>query len=123
MRKLPVLIFCLNLFGVIQQVAAEENKTVDIVLIGGSIMSATLGTYLHKLEPTWTINMYERLNGVAEESFDGWNNAGTGHSAFCEMNYSPGKADGTIDISKAIGINESFEISRQFWSYQMKITS
>ncbi|BBI92206.1 malate dehydrogenase (quinone) [Serratia symbiotica] len=120
MRKLLVLIFCLNLFGVTQQVAAEENKTVDVVLIGGGIMSATLGTYLHELEPTWTINMYERLNGVAEESSNGWNNAGTGHSAFCEMNYTPEKADGTIDISKAVGINESFEISRQFWSYQVK---
>jgi len=64
--------------------------------------------------------MYECLNGVAEESSNGWNNAGTGHSAFCEMNYTPEKADGTIDISKAIGINESFEISRQFWSYQVK---
>ncbi|MCX2957398.1 malate dehydrogenase (quinone) [Serratia symbiotica] len=120
MRKLLVLIFCLNLFGVTQQVEAEENKTVDVVLIGGGIMSATLGTYLHELEPTWTINMYERLNGVAEESSNGWNNAGTGHSAFCEMNYTPEKANGTIDISKAIGINESFEISRQFWSYQVK---
>lgn len=120
MRKLLVLIFCLNLFGVTQQVAAEENKTVDVVLIGGGIMSATLGTYLHELEPAWTINMYERLNGVAEESSNGWNNAGTGHSAFYEMNYTPEKADGTIDISKAIGINESFEISRQFWSYQVK---
>ncbi len=121
MRKLLVLIFSLSLFSVTQQAAAEEkNKTVDVVLIGGGIMSATLGTYLHELEPTWTIDMYERMNGVAEESSNGWNNAGTGHSAFSEMNYTPEKADGTIDISKAVKVNESFEISRQFWSYQVK---
>lgn len=121
MRKLLVLIFSLSLFSVTQQAAAEDkNKTVDVVLIGGGIMSATLGTYLHELEPTWTIDMYERMNGVAEESSNGWNNAGTGHSAFSEMNYTPEKADGTIDISKAVKVNESFEISRQFWSYQVK---
>ena len=92
MRKLLVLIFSLSLFSVTQQAAAEEkNKTVDVVLIGGGIMSATLGTYLHELEPTWTIDMYERMNGVAEESSNGWNNAGTGHSAFSEMNYTPEK--------------------------------
>lgn len=121
MRKLLVLIFSLSLFSVTQQAAAEDkNKTVDVVLIGGGIMSATLGTYLHELEPTRTIDMYERMNGVAEESSNGWNNAGTGHSAFSEMNYTPEKADGTIDISKAVKVNESFEISRQFWSYQVK---
>ncbi|TCT91812.1 malate dehydrogenase (quinone) [Gibbsiella quercinecans] len=120
MRKLLVLFFCLNPFGMAQRAMAEENKTVDVVLIGGGIMSATLGTYLRELEPDWTINMYERLDGVAEESSNGWNNAGTGHSAFSEMNYTPERADGSIDISKAVVVNESFEISRQFWSYQVK---
>ncbi|GAA3883887.1 malate:quinone oxidoreductase [Gibbsiella dentisursi] len=120
MRKLLVLFFCLNPFAMAQRAMAEENKTVDVVLIGGGIMSATLGTYLRELEPDWTINMYERLDGVAEESSNGWNNAGTGHSAFSEMNYTPEKADGSIDISKAVVVNESFEISRQFWSYQVK---
>ncbi|EFE93735.1 malate:quinone oxidoreductase [Serratia odorifera] len=120
MRKLVVLFFCLNLFGLGQNAVAAENKNVDVVLIGGGIMSATLGTYLRELEPNWTIDMYERLDSVAEESSNGWNNAGTGHSAFCEMNYTPEKKDGSIDISKAVVVNESFEISRQFWSYQVK---
>ncbi|HEI8865742.1 malate:quinone oxidoreductase [Serratia sp. AKBS12] len=120
MRKLVVLFFCLNLFGLGQNALAAENKNVDVVLIGGGIMSATLGTYLRELEPNWTIDMYERLDSVAEESSNGWNNAGTGHSAFCEMNYTPEKKDGSIDISKAVVVNESFEISRQFWSYQVK---
>ncbi|KGT95493.1 malate:quinone oxidoreductase [Erwinia typographi] len=94
----------------------DEHHDVDVLLIGGGIMSATLGTYLQELEPTWRIGMVERLDGIAKESSNGWNNAGTGHSALAEMNYTPGDADGSIDIRKAIDINESFQISRQFWA-------
>jgi malate dehydrogenase (quinone) len=72
------------------------------------------------LEPGWSIDIYERLDRVADESSNAWNNAGTGHSAFCELNYTPEQADGSIDISKAIAINESFEISKQFWAYQIE---
>lgn len=89
----------------------------DIVLIGAGIMSATLGTFLKELAPSLTIHIYERLDVVAGESSDAWNNAGTGHSAFCELNYAPLKEDGSVDISKALHITESFEVSRQFWSY------
>ncbi|MCW6625330.1 malate dehydrogenase (quinone) [Yersinia ruckeri] len=120
MRKLLIIIFCLNVFVVTKQVAAESGKTVDIVLIGGGIMSATLGTYIQQLEPHWSIDMFERLDRVASESSNGWNNAGTGHSALAEMNYTPEKADGSIEIVKAIEINEAFQISRQFWTYQVK---
>lgn len=83
-------------------------------------MSATLGTYLHELEPEWTIDVLERLPSVADESSNAWNNAGTGHSAFCELNYTPEKADGSIDISKAVKVAESFEISKQFWAHQVE---
>lgn len=120
MRKLLVIIFCLNLFAVTKQATAEDGKTVDVVLIGGGIMSATLGTYIQELEPTWSIDMFERLDSVASESSNGWNNAGTGHSALAEMNYTPEKDDGSIEIAKAIEINEAFQISRQFWAYQVK---
>jgi len=89
----------------------------DVILIGAGIMSATLGTFLKELDPAITIEIFERLDIVAGESSDAWNNAGTGHSAFCELNYAPQKADGSVDISKALHITESFEISRQFWSY------
>ncbi|MBO5996053.1 MAG: malate:quinone oxidoreductase, partial [Acetobacter sp.] len=65
----------------------STESVVDVVLIGGGIMSATLGTFLHQLQPDWRIKVFERLNSVAEESSDAWNNAGTGHSALCEMNY------------------------------------
>jgi malate dehydrogenase (quinone) len=93
------------------------KKEPDVVLIGAGIMSATLGIMLKQLQPDLTIELYERLDVIAGESSDAWNNAGTGHSALCELNYTPQRADGTIDCSKAIAIDESFEISRQFWAY------
>ena len=87
------------------------------MLIGAGIMSATLGVLLKELQPDLTIEVFERLDVAAAESSDAWNNAGTGHSAFCELNYTPEKADGTIDTGKAVKIAESFEVSRQFWAY------
>src|SRR5438874_13575043 len=93
------------------------NKEPDIVLIGAGIMSATLGMLLKELEPKISIAIFERLDEAAAESSDAWNNAGTGHSAFCELNYTPEKKDGTIDTSKAVKIAESFETSKQFWAY------
>lgn len=89
----------------------------DVILIGAGIMSATLGVILKELQPNITIEIYERLDNAACESSDAWNNAGTGHSAFCELNYTPEAADGTISPKKAISIAESFEVSRQFWAY------
>ncbi|WP_196893778.1 malate:quinone oxidoreductase [Aureivirga marina] len=101
--------------------SVHENQQIrDVVLIGGGIMSATLGTFLKLLEPTWNIEIFERLEDVALESSDAWNNAGTGHSGLCELNYTPEKEDGTIDISKAIAVAEKFEVSKQFWSYLVK---
>ncbi|MFN3786098.1 MAG: malate dehydrogenase (quinone), partial [Thiothrix sp.] len=92
-------------------------KHVDVLLVGAGIMSATLGVLLKRLEPTLSIAMVERLEGVALESTNAWNNAGTGHAAYCELNYTPEKADGSIDASKAYAINASFEHTLQFWSY------
>jgi malate dehydrogenase (quinone) len=89
----------------------------DVVLIGAGIMSATLGVILKQLQPDIKIEIYERLDHAAAESSDAWNNAGTGHSAFCELNYTPQNLDGSVDVSKAIKIAEQFEISRQFWSF------
>ncbi|QLK86723.1 malate dehydrogenase (quinone) [Staphylococcus sp. 17KM0847] len=96
-----------------------HNKT-DVVLIGGGIMSATLGTLLKELQPDWDINVFERLGKCAEESSNAWNNAGTGHSALCELNYTSERPDGTMDITKAIKINEQFQVSKQFWSYLVR---
>ena len=80
-------------------------------------MSATLAMLLKTLQPELTIEIIERLDVAAAESSEAWNNAGTGHSAFCELNYTPQRQDGSIDISKAITIAESFEVSKQFWAY------
>ncbi len=92
----------------------------DVVLVGAGIMSATLGVFLKELEPSLNITMIETLDGAALESSDAWNNAGTGHAANCELNYTPERADGTIDISKALEVNVEFDLSRQFWSYLVK---
>src|SRR5580658_9468198 len=98
----------------------SQNSTTtncDVVLIGAGVMSATLGVFLKELQPDWKIEIFERLDKVAAESSDAWNNAGTGHSGLCELNYSPLLPDGTVDISKAEHIVEMFEVSKQFWSY------
>ncbi|VGO22225.1 malate dehydrogenase (quinone) [Pontiella sulfatireligans] len=89
----------------------------DVVLIGAGIMSATLGMMLKQLNPALTIQIIEGLPQVAQESSNAWNNAGTGHAALCELNYTPEGADGEIDISKAARINEQFETSKHFWGY------
>ncbi|MGF7189240.1 malate dehydrogenase (quinone) [Robbsia andropogonis] len=100
--------------------AAKADRKVDVLLIGGGIMSATLGVYLSELAPNWTYEVFERLDKVAEESSNGWNNAGTGHSALCELNYTPMDDKGTVHINQAININENFQISRQFWAHQVR---
>lgn len=92
-------------------------KQTDVVLMGAGIMSATLGMILKELDPEMTIQIFERLDESGTESSDAWHNAGTGHAAFCELNYTPEKADGHVDISKALKIAEMFETSREFWSY------
>lgn len=98
----------------------DTTQKTDVLLIGGGIMSASLGTWLQELQPDWKQVMVEKLDKVALESSNGWNNAGTGHSANMELNYTPQRADGSIDVSKALDINEQFMISRQFWSAQVK---
>lgn len=100
-----------------QLISRTPKPKYDVVLVGGGIMSATLATLLHEFDPSLQIAIFERLGRFAKESTAAWNNAGTGHSAFCELNYTPEKPDGSIDISKAESIAEQFEISKQFWSY------
>ncbi|WP_113718591.1 malate:quinone oxidoreductase [Arthrobacter dokdonensis] len=97
----------------------STTKDADVVLIGGGIMSATLGAMLKQLEPTWNIVLFEQLGQPGLESSSPWNNAGTGHSALCELNYSPQAKDGTVDPAKALNINEQFQLSRQFWAHMV----
>ncbi|OUY06109.1 malate dehydrogenase (quinone) [Acinetobacter populi] len=128
LKYLAILLLLLLIIGLIflfRPIASKQVKTsstepvVDVVLIGGGIMSATLGTYFNELEPDWKIQMYERLDQVGQESSNGFNNAGTGHSGFMEMNYTAEK-DGKMDISKAENVASQFEVAKQFWSYQVK---
>ena len=89
----------------------------DVVLIGAGIMSGTLGTLIKEILPEQSITIFEAQNAVATESSNEWHNAGTGHSALCELNYTAGKADGSIDITKALNINEKYQLSLEMWSY------
>ncbi|GAA3287786.1 malate:quinone oxidoreductase [Arthrobacter citreus] len=85
----------------------------DLVLIGGGIMSATLGSMITVLQPDWRIVLVEKADTLASESSNPWNNAGTGHSGFCELNYMPDPVDGR----KAGSIARQFQVSRQWWAY------
>ena len=99
--------------------AAENEKPIDVVVIGGGIMSMTLSTLLQELQPDWNIEAFERLDAVGLESSNGWNNAGTGHAAFAELNYTPEK-NGVVETDRAVRITEQFEVSRQFWAHQVR---
>lgn len=100
--------------------AGLPAENTDVVLIGGGIMSATLGAFLKQLQPDWSISLFERLDRAGLESSDPWNNAGTGHAALCELNYTPAGPDGTVDPAKAVAINEQFQVSRQFWAHMVE---
>jgi malate dehydrogenase (quinone) len=94
--------------------------STDVLLIGAGIMSTTLAMLLKQLDPKLQISLHEVLSGPAQESSNPWNNAGTGHAALCELNYTPEEPDGTIDISKALEVNTAFDISRQYWASLVK---
>ena len=69
------------------------TKTVDVLLVGAGAMSTTpRDDTPNRLDPALKICMVERLDHVARESTDAWNNAGTGHAAYCELNYTPEQA-------------------------------
>src|SRR4051812_18481423 len=105
------------------QEAMVGNKAAspaDAVLVGAGIMSTTLAVLLKELQPSLRVEIVEELDGAALESSNAWNNAGTGHAANCELNYTPMRADGSIDISKALEVNVEFDLSRQLWSYLVK---
>ena len=94
-----------------------NHETVDVLLVGAGIMSATLAVLLKELDPSLKLEIAELRSSGAIESSNPWNNAGTGHAGLCELNYTPQAADGSVDIKKAVQINTQFEVSKQFWSY------
>lgn len=113
---LALLLFTHLFLSACQKPVTDAGPPVDVVLIGAGIMSATLGSLLTELNPEYRIHVYERLNDVGLESSSPWNNAGTGHASYSELNYTP-EVNGGINIKKAIDVNAAFEISKQYWSY------
>jgi malate dehydrogenase (quinone) len=99
---------------------SSSTNPPDVILVGAGIMSATLAVILKELDPNLKIEIHEVLGSAAQESSNAWNNAGTGHAALCELNYTPQKSDGSIDISKALQVNTEFDLSRQLWAYLVK---
>src|ERR1700745_296457 len=99
---------------------STSTNNPDVVLVGAGIMSATLAVMLKELDPSLKIEIYEVLGSEAQESSNAWNNAGTGHAALCELNYTPEEAGGSIDISKALQVNTEFDLSRQLWAFLVK---
>jgi malate dehydrogenase (quinone) len=106
--------------GVAADSPVPDSANPDVVLVGGGIMSATLASLLGVVAPSWTVTVLESAAAVAGESSDAWNNAGTGHSALCELNYTPAGPDGRVDPARAVTINEQFQVSRQFWSHLVR---
>jgi malate dehydrogenase (quinone) len=98
----------------------SDSSSPDVVLVGGGIMSATLAALLGVVAPEWSVTVFESAGSVAGESSDAWNNAGTGHSALCELNYTPAGPGGTVDATKAVTINEQFQVSRQLWAHLVR---
>jgi len=99
-------------------ISVTHVKNPDVILIGSGIMASNLGAMLKRLDPRLSIQLYEATDGLAQESSDGWNNAGTGHAGICELSYTPKReADGSVNVNKVIEIFEQFEHSKQFWSY------
>ena len=94
-----------------------NHETVDVLLVGAGIMSATLAAMLKELDPGLKLEIAELRSSGAIESSNPWNNAGTGHAGLCELNYTPQAADGSVDIKKAVQINAQFEVSKQFWAH------
>ena len=103
-----------------RNIVTTDAANPDVVLVGGGIMSATLSALLGVVAPDWSVTVFESGDAVAGESSGPWNNAGTGHAALCELNYTPAGPDGRVDTAKAVTINEQFQVSRQFWSHLVR---
>ncbi|NVN06003.1 malate dehydrogenase (quinone) [Asaia spathodeae] len=95
----------------------SPEERPDIVLIGAGVMSASFAALIRSLDPSLTLSVYETLDSCARESSEAWNNAGTGHAAYCELNYTTRRKDGSIDIAKALDVNTEFDLSRQLWAH------
>ena len=92
----------------------------DALIVGAGIMGATLASILKEIDSDLRVDIVEAHDSPAQESSEAYNNAGTGHAGYCELNYTPLLSNNKIDIEKAVQINSGFEISLQYWSYLTK---
>ncbi len=95
---------------------SNKNNNYDAILVGAGIMSGTLALLLTEILPEIKILIIEKLNIPGSESTGAFNNAGTGHAANCELNYTPLDNHGNLKIDKALSINRAFEKSMSLWA-------
>lgn len=92
---------------------------MNVVIIGAGIMGTTFATLAKELAPELDITILERLDKAGAGNSWAFNNAGTGHEANCELNYTP--VDGeVISVEKALKIHAQFNVAKQFWAYLLK---
>lgn len=93
----------------------------DVILIGGGIMSASLGVMLKRLAPELSLTLYEANLEPGMEASNAWNNAGTGHAGICELYMTPREGPGgKVAVAKAIRVCAQYERSLQFWAYAVR---
>ena len=95
---------------------SNKNNNYDAILVGAGIMSGTLALLLSEILPELKILIIEKLHTPGSESTGAFNNAGTGHAANCELNYTPLDDNGDLKIEKALSTNRAFEISMSLWA-------
>ena len=94
----------------------KNTADYDAIFVGAGIMSTTLAILLTEIYPDINILILEKLDSAGKESTSAFNNAGTGHAANCELNYTPINNEGEIEFKKALSINNSFEKSLELWA-------
>ena len=92
---------------------------MDVIIIGAGIMGTTFATLAKELAPELNITILERLESAGEGNSWVFNNAGTGHEANCELNYTPVDEE-VISVEKALKIHAQFNVAKQFWAHLIK---
>lgn len=89
---------------------------MKVIVIGAGIMGTTFAVLAKELAPELDVTILERLEGPGAGNSWVFNNAGTGHEANCELNYTPVDEE-VISVEKALKIHAQFNVAKQFWAY------
>ncbi|KZX75231.1 malate:quinone oxidoreductase [Oleiphilus sp. HI0009] len=92
---------------------------MDVVIIGAGIMGVTFAHIAKTVDPKLNITILERLDQAAGSNSSVFNNAGTGHEANCELNYTPVDEE-VISVEKALDIHAQFNVAKQYWANLVK---